>query len=262
MADILNFNSSNAFKGVIWNTMADGNNNRLFLEVRDVQEKKVSFSALNLQNNEWLWKDISFEEPWWISLGAIAGDVLLLVIYTDQTNPDKKSLLAYDVLRNEITWWYNGFSLSGANALYVKGVDSKFPAKEILLDVSTGKPLPGAGVVDFALSQNFPVIKPFQYQEGTGHFDTVAEFLRTRCDIVPAAVIEYLEHKSLILVSVFVKERDLANYLYVFTDSGQVLLKEKLGDYLKGVGLDTFFVFSDYLIFVKNKHELISYRIV
>ena len=261
LGNTLEFKFSFSFHGIIWNTLADGNNHRLFLEVRNVQEKKVSFSALNLQNNQWLWKDVTLEEPWWVSLAAIGGDILLFTLYTDTNNPDKKSILAYDVVKNQLAWWYNGFSLTSVTSQYVKGVDSKFPTKETILDLFTGRPLQH---VDFDLvdSQNFPVIRPFQYEEGTAHFDTVRDFLQTRLGIVPVATIEYLEFEWLIFVSVFLKEQDLANYLYGFDASGEVLVKEKLGENLKGVGLDTFFIFSGHLIFVKNKHELISYKIV
>lgn len=250
-----------SFQGIIWNTLADENHHRLFLEIRDVQEKKVSFSALNLQNYEWLWKDVSLEEPWWVSLAAMGGEVLLFTLYTDTNNPDKKSLLAYDVIKNKIIWWYNGFSLSAANTLYVKGIDARFPSKEIILDLFTGKALQQ---VDFHLAdpQNFPVIRPFQYEEGTEHFGTVKDFLQSRQGILPVATVDYLEFEGLIMVSFFVKEEELANYLYGFNSSGEVLLKEKLGQNLKGVGLDTFFIYSDHLIFVKNKNELVTYKIL
>jgi hypothetical protein len=111
-------------------------------------------------------------------------------------------------------------------------------------------------------SQNFPVIRPFQYEEGTGHFDTVRDFLQARLGITPVATIDYLEFQRLIMVSVFVQENNLANYLYVLDSGGEVLLNEKLGENLTGVGLDTFFMYSDHLIFVKNKSELITYKIL
>lgn len=261
MTNTLEFKFSYRFHGVIWNTLADGDNQRLYLEVRNVQEKKVSFSALNLQNNQWLWKDVTLEEPWWVSLGAISRDILLFTVYTDTNNPDKKALIAYDVDKKRMTWWYNGFSLTSVNNLYVRGIDSKFPTKETILDLHTGQPVQPVDF-DLADSQNFPVIRPFQYEEGTAHFDTVKDFLETRLGIMPVASIEYLEFEWLIVTSVFVKEEGLANYLYGFDSNGQVLVKEKLGESLKGVGLDTFFIFSGHLIFVKNKNELISYKIV
>lgn len=261
LANSLELKFAQSFHGIIWNTLADGNRPRLFLEVRDVQKKKASFSALNLQNYEWLWKDVMLEEPWWVSLATVSGDMLLFTMYTDANNPDRKSLLAYDVAKNNISWWYNGFSFSAANALYVKGIDARFPSSEIILDLFTGKAVLQA---DFHLedSQNFPVIRPFQYEEGTGHFDTVRDFLQTRLGIVPVATIDYLEFQRLIIVSVFVKENDLANYLYVLDSGGEVVFNQKLGENLKGVGLDTFFIYSNHLIFVKNKSELITCMIL
>jgi hypothetical protein len=71
-----------------------------------------------------------------------------------------------------------------------------------------------------------------------------------------------MEAGDLIIVSVFVKEADLANFLYVFNTGGELLLMEKLGENLKGVGFDTFFVLFGHLIFVRNKHELIVYKII
>jgi len=241
--------------------LVDDMHERLYLEVRNAAEKKVWFSALNLQNNQWLWKDVAFEEPWWISLGAVSGEILLLTVYTDTNNPDKKSLVAYHSAKREIAWWYNGFSLSSVHSRYVSGMDARFPGKETILDLFTGKPLPQ---VDFDLvdSQNFPVIRPFQYEEGTGHFDTVKHFLESRLGIIPVATIEYLEFEGLIFVSVFLKEQELANYLYGFDTSGELTMEVKLGENLKGVGLDTFFIFSRHLIFVRNKNELQSYKIL
>lgn len=261
MASKFEFDLAHTFDGVIWNTLADGDNQRLFLEVRDAQEKSVSFSALNLRNNQWLWKDLRLEEQWWVSLRAVSGDVLLFTVYTDASNPDKKSIVAFDVQQGRMVWWHNGFSLTSVNSLYVRGIDARFPEKETILDLFTGRPVPQVDF-DLADSQNFPVIRPFQYEEGTAHFNTVKDFFASRLAILAVAAIEYLEYEGLIIVSVFVTETGLANYLYGLDASGEILLKEKLGENLKGVGLDTFFIFSGHLIFVKNKNELISYKIV
>ncbi len=261
MANTFEFELSQTFQGVIWNTLAAGNSHRLFLEVRNPDKRTVSFSALNLRNNQWLWKDIIFDEPWWVSLRAAEGDMLLLTVYTDAANPDKKSLVAYDVVKERIAWWKNSFAMTSVNGHHVTGVDSRFPEKDTYLDLFTGRSLDH---VDFDLedSQNFPVIRPFQYEEGTAHFDTVKNFLNTRLGILPVATIEYLEFEDLIMMSVFLNEQGLANYLYGLNAAGEVLITEKLGENLKGVGLDTFFIFSGHLLFVKNNNELKSYKIV
>lgn len=196
-----------------------------------------------------------------MSLGAIGGDTLLFTLYTDTNNPDKKSIVAYDVLKKEIAWWHNGFSLTAVNDRYVLGQDSKFPGKDVVLDLFNGQL---AEHIEFDLedSQNFPVIRPFQYEAGSAHFDTVKQFFETRLGITPVATVEYLEFESLIIASVFLDNEGLANYLYGLDVNGEVLIKETLGENLKGIALDTFFIFSGHLIFVKNKNELISYKIV
>ena len=261
MANTFEFKLAETFQGIVWNTLADGNNSRLFLEVRNPELKTVSFSALNLRNNQWLWKDLVLDEPWWVSLRAAQQDILLFTVYTDAGNPDQKSVVAYDVMKNQLAWWQNSFSLTSVNSRYAMGIDSRFPGKETFLDLFTGQ---AVSHVDFDLedSQNFPVIRPFQYEEGTAHFDTVKDFLNDRLGILPVATIEYLEFEGLIMMSVFLREEGLANYLYGLSASGEVLIEEKLGANLKGVGLDTFFVFSGHLLFVKNKNELRSYKIL
>ena len=74
--------------------------------------------------------------------------------------------------------------------------------------------------------------------------------------------VEYVEYGSLIVISAFAGEQNLANYLFVFNSAGELLLKETLGEQLKGIALDTFFILSGFLIFVKNKSELVIYKLL
>jgi peptidoglycan/LPS O-acetylase OafA/YrhL len=50
--------------------------------------------------------------------------------------------------------------------------------------------------------------------------------------------------------------------LLVVDESGNMLLQEKLDEQLKGLGVDTFFVLSGCLFFVRNKRHLLSYKIL
>jgi peptidoglycan/LPS O-acetylase OafA/YrhL len=101
-----------------------------------------------------------------------------------------------------------------------------------------------------------------QYYQETTHFETVKAFLSVKYQISAISVIEYLEYRSLLFISCYVAGIDLANYLLVLNGDGEILLKEKIGGQLKGIGVDTFFILSGYLIFVKNGRELVSYKMV
>ncbi|MFZ6014731.1 MAG: DUF4905 domain-containing protein, partial [Bacteroidota bacterium] len=140
MAQKLDFHCSHHFEGTIWNILADTAHNRLFLEIRDTTQKKVSFSAFELISNTFLWKGLLLEEPWWVNLVAVVGDTMLFNHYTETNNPDRKSVIALGVNNQKIIWWKNDFSISAVSDRYVVGQVSKLDFKTLTLDVSTGEP--------------------------------------------------------------------------------------------------------------------------
>jgi hypothetical protein len=257
----LKLHFSHNLNGIIWNTLADPVHNRLFLEIRDTLQKKVSFSALDLVSGAWFWENIIFDEPWWISLASVSYNVLLFTIYTDTNNPDKKSVIAFDISTQKTLWWQNDFSLSLVSGKIVFGLSSKYAVKEVALDLFQGTPV-SINESDLEPEQNFPVIRPFQYQPESEHFETVRSFLDVKLNIKTTLPIEYLEYDKFVCISVFEEKNGLANNLIVINEAGDLLLNETLGDDLKGIALDTFFILSGYLIFVKNKCALVSYKMV
>src|SRR5689334_7814185 len=88
----IQFHSSQSFSSTVWKTLVDEKAKLIFIESRDSETKRVIFSAWHLERNFFLWKDIEFEEKWWISLGYVDGGMLLFTVYTDTNNPDKKSV--------------------------------------------------------------------------------------------------------------------------------------------------------------------------
>jgi hypothetical protein len=260
LANRIELKASHQFSGTIWNTLTNSSGSLLFLEIRNEHLKKVSFSAYQVKTGTFLWKDVSFDEPWWISLAATAGDVLIFTIYTDTNNPDKKSILAYDINQQTLLWWKNDFSLTDITKNEVIGTESKFGLRKVVLDIISGEP---KETTDYVLEQNFSVVRPLQYNQNTAHFDTVKLFLERKFSISPVNTIEYLEYETLVLISSYnVEQEGLANNLFVLTSEGTMLLHERIGERLKGIGVDTFFILSGYLIFVKNKCELVSYKTV
>ena len=105
-------------------------------------------------------------------------------------------------------------------------------------------------------------LRPNQFFEGHSYFETVKTFFGQKFNLLPITALEYLEYDSLIFVSCYLQENDLTNYLFIISTDGNLLLKEKLDEHLKGIGLDTFFVISGYVFFVKNKVELVCYKIL
>ena len=256
----IEFHSSQTFSATIWKTLVDEESKLVFIESRDSETKRVTFSAWDLEKNFFLWKEIEFDEKWWISLGYVSRGMLLFTLYTDTNNPDKKSVLAFQVHPQQIKWWRNNFTVAHIADGCVIGQDTKFGSREVCLDIQSGNELNAD--TEFPSLQNFQVTKPLQYIQGTDHFETVKAFLQRKYSFSPAQLVEYREYNSLIVISTFTGHAELANYLMVFNSEGDIVLKEQLGENLKGIAYDTFFILAGFLIFVKNKRELISYRFV
>jgi hypothetical protein len=231
--------------------------NLLLLEVRSPQEKRVSFFALQYQDNVFLWKNFQLEEAWWVSLSAAVADKMIFTIYLETQNPDKKGILVYDIQSTRLAWWNNDFSLTGTSQNTINGYASKWGNREVTLAIATGEEIQDAS----SSVQKDPdvILRPVQYSEGTPHFATVKTFLEQKLNLSPVGAFEYLEFDSRIFVSYYVMETGLANYLLIMDNDGEVLLHEKLAEQLKGIGMETFFVLSGCVFFVKNREDLVSY---
>jgi len=232
----------------------------LLLEVRRASDKTVRFAAFDYAQNRFLWQDVMFEEPWWINLAGVVGEMVLFTVYTETNNPDQKSLLAYRLHEQSIGWWRNDFSLAAVSGKVVRGFTYKTGLKELSLDGDTG-----AVVVvekDAETPQNLTVIRPFQYRVGEEDFETIRAYLAGRLPGDPVLAIDYLEHGEFILISCYVREPELANYLIVLDREGNEVMREKAGQNLSGIGVDTFFVLEGSLFFVKNKSELLRYKLI
>lgn len=255
----IKLNFSHLFNGVIWNTVLNGDSGVLLVEVRDVDSQQVSFSALDCKDGSLIWTNKVFDEPWWTTLSALLGDVAVFTIYLQTDNPDKKGIFAYHIRDQKVLWWHNDFSLVSTQQDHVIGVSMKYGLRNLALDVDTGMERP-------APTDSNPVsdmvVRPLQYTDDHAYFSTVKTFLASNFNLTPVIALEYLEYGSLIVISLYVQPAELVNYLLVLSVDGELLLKEKLDEHLKGIGLDTFFIFEGCVFFVKNKRELFSYKIV
>jgi hypothetical protein len=257
----LNFNFSHTFPGAVWNTLSVPDTDLLIIEVRNEDKREATFSVLDIRQNQFRWKDKIFDETWWIGLTAATPDILMLHLYQNTDNPDEKSLLGWHIQDQKLLWKLNDFRFNYLDDKYLYGCFTNNDMEVLAIDFHTGEIDENVRPTN-ALKENIMLQMPFQYVDGNVHFETVKSFLTSKLKVTPILGVEYLEYERLLFISYLVLEKSLANYLVVFTDEGELLLHEKLDDQLKGLGLDTFFILSGCLVFVRNKSEMISYRIV
>lgn len=253
---------SHAFPGTIWNTLAVETENRLVLEVRDDVNFKVTFSLLDYGRNEFVWKDISLPESWWVSLLAANKSTVLLNRFMNQGgNPDHKSLIALDAASAAMRWEIGEVSFYDWNESEIRGYrigDDWIPVK---VNLFSGELAEAAWQQPASKANVTEKPKPVFYAEGTVHFESVKKFV-SQTDYKIVKGVEYLEFNGWIMMSIYVEESaKLANYLLVFRETGMLALTVKLGEKLTGLGADTFFILSGCLFLVQNKTDLVAYRL-
>src|SRR5690606_10142676 len=178
----------------------------------------------------------------------------------DTANPDQKSVSATDIGRREKRWFKSQLAIESVTKGVVTGTDTRPGLQAPFPKVGTGEEIPPAAVPPNA--QNREPARPFPYHQGSRDCETGHRFLEKECGVLAVKTIEYREYESFVIVSAFEGETDLANYLIVVSSEGKILMRETLGERLKGLALDSFFIMSGYLIFVKNKTELVIWRFV
>lgn len=226
LAGKLEFHFSHTFNGPIWNMLLVPEKSILVLEVRNDESRQVSFSALEFGQNQFLWHDVRVSEPWWVNLFETRGNTVILSKFDTTNNPDSVSYIS--------------------------------------LDLQTGA-MSGDDPVETLTSndQHKDVTVPDQYVKDSTHFETVSKFIQQKLKCTPVHTIEYLENSGLIFISMYTQEGlDLENQLLIFDENGELLLRDKIGVALKGLGLETFFLRAGYLFYVKNKVELVTCRII
>lgn len=106
-------------------------------------------------------------------------------------------------------------------------------------------------------------LRPFVYVQGEPEFETVQKFLHQQLNQTAFLGAEYLETANQVFVSYYTGQpAAFTNVLACFGRDGKLYWIEEIGTNLKGMGVGTFFIATNTLFFVKNKTELVTFRIV
>jgi Domain of unknown function (DUF4905) len=208
----------------VWNLLAFEGKPWIIMEQRDEVKRVASFSLFDFKNQRFLWRDVVTPEKWWVNLAGFTTDHIVLKVFESTENPDKTSLLF--------------LSLKDGSA-----VDSIAQQNDWLHTNDT--------------------VQPFQYLDGEPDFETVKKFLKSKFEVIPRLGVEYLEYVGHIIISYYAGDpAAFINRMALFNMQGECLYEDEIGTNLKGIGVNTFFIVSGYLFFVKNGTELVTFRIV
>ena len=243
----------------------------LILEIRENDNHQVSFTALDLKSGNVLWDGLEFDENWWVGMTTIVQGVLLLHIYVDNSDPEPKGLIAFDIRQKKVCWTHNDFTylnVQDNKVLGFKIIDQDKQYQTIDLMDGERYDVEEAQFFQSNLSpkkddeSKLETQYPLHYKEGTSYFETCKSYLYNRLHLQAVKAIEYLEVNNRIIISYYTgDDNTLVNYLLVMDSEGEILYNEIIQGNINAVGLETFFIVKNQVIFVKEKNEIFSYNL-
>ena len=102
---------------------------------------------------------------------------------------------------------------------------------------------------------------PIHYPEDSPYFPAIFKFLYRLIHIEAQKGVDYLEIGNKIVISYYIYSNKLfQNYLLVITHDRQILLNDFIAT-TEGIGIDTFTLQSDTLLYVKNENYFVGYEL-
>jgi hypothetical protein len=221
----------------------------LFIEVRNNEEKKVYFSAVNLLSGETLFKDLTAPERWLTGIEAAYDGVLLLHFYQSETGPTHKGLMAIDAFTAKTLWsnYTYGFDHLSVNGPVL--FDGRIqPRKLFLADIKTGATTRIYEPTVYRELKNNVVLPELKAPELlSSNFLPVHPF---------GNMLHYLEYNNFRIVSLHaLKGGQLTQSIYIF-DGVHKVYEDLLNAEIQKIQPEAFILHKNRLIYIKNKLEL------
>lgn len=258
------------FKRLVWKLLIDESSSVLVAELRDEENREVNFAAIDLIHKKLSWSSLPIKEKWWLGLEALQNGLVLLHGYKDIQNPEHQGLYMFDVQAGKPLWEKSVYTFvrfwEGSVLVY----DPQIPDRQYMkLSPKEGN-IVGEMNEEEVLQmlskkpreERFNIANSHHYTPENKYFEKISGFIEAFTGKKPEGALDYLEYQRKIIASFYLKEGEkTVNYLLVVNEDGRVMYLEQIGSEVKGIGLDTFFLYKDLLIFVKNKEELVIFEI-
>jgi len=239
---------SEEFNGAIWRMEIDGLSETIFVEIRNSEERTVSFGSIDLSTGKVNFKDLILPERWLTGMEAAYDRVLLLHNYQSESSPVHKGLTAVDAAYAEIIWsnYTYAFDHLSVNGPVAYNVQIQ-PKKLFLVDVETGvitRPYQPAIdqelINDVVVPQLLPV-----------------SFLKQKLPIESYGNnMHYLEHNNFRIVSLHTfAEGALQQRLYIMSNV-EIVYEDLLNSDIQKLQPEAFLLHKDQLIYLKDKSQL------
>lgn len=260
-------------KNQIWRLLIS-DQDKLLLETRNTESKEVFFHCTDLNNGKLIFKKLQFEEKFWIGIERIENDIIYFHNFARPNMPEHKKIIAYDLNKKKIIWQNDDLTFLTIieNKLYA--FKKRFEGQDIfILNPITGEVFEELGnnpeILNVILntSESLEDYSEYTYPErnsiqGNHLQELIDKETKQNSNIEN---IESMQLGSFLCFNYHFRNSNnlLENVFAVYDlDKRKKVVSEVINKNLNAFAPDSFFGYKNNLLVLKNKNELISYKIV
>jgi hypothetical protein len=234
----------------VWRLEIDPISGILFAEIRDNGDKRVSFSAINLESGDIYFDGLQIEERWLTGIETSYDSVLLLHNYQSENGPVHKGLVAIDGKTGQTVW--SNYT-HAVDHLSVNGpliYDTRMqPPHLSIADIKTGAILRSyQPTIDTDIENHIvlPGVAPIQMAS------SLSLQLKTFGN-----TLHYLDYNNLRIVSLHAfADGTLQQLLYIFTTDNKIVYQDLLNDDIQKLQPESFLLRKGQLLYLNDKSRL------
>lgn len=248
---------------------------QVIIEERDINKKEVFFSCIELESGKPVWKNKTFEnEKFWIGIEGTKSKYLFLHMFEKPDMPTHKKILTVDLTSGDLAWKNDDLTFYGFDDDFVYAFNKKLDSREFFkLKIVNGEMIASLGDEEEAkvILDNLPEYDYSKYKFS----NTVGENpdFQFQREIIKKVIgenkflslCEFIETDKYLVFNYYdkVAQWSLVNRLVVFNKSEEApLMIETVNSSTPAPVPDSFFLYKNFLIFIKDKKELNVYSLI
>lgn len=256
----------------IWRLLIT-DSDKLIMETRDNNTKEVFFNCFEIHTGKKIFTDHQQEEKYLTGIETIYKDVILFHKYFTPDLPGHKEIIAFDITTQKKLWSNSEYSFLFVYDDKVYCFKQGFEDRYFLaLDYLNGNLLEEIGT-DFNLINSLR--QESENAKDWGHF-IYPEVCKYDNELITKLIeeqthkleiigeVEYGNYKNLIMISFHSKvfESSFINrFLLIDKTTGKIELSEILNANASSLLTDSFFVYKNFLILLKEKNGILIYNL-
>lgn len=256
----------------IWRLLIS-DSDKLIVETRNPNTKEAFFHCLDIQKSKMIFSDFQLEEKYYVGIETIYKEIIYFHKFPKPDLPNHKEIIAFDINSTKILWSNNELSFLFALDEKIYGFKQGFEERFFTsLNYLTGDVIEDLGTDYLKInilrskSENekdyssylFPQI----YSEDDNFISELIKKTVPKLEFI--GNVEYNIYKNLLLLSYHTKilpDGLRNNFTAVDIEKNSTVISEILNSNTKAFMTDSFFMYKNFLILLKEKNGLIIYKL-